>query len=104
MELTSMTDRTVEGEITVTDPGRLVLSIPADEGWTLYVDGKETEIEPLSDALIGVTLGEGTHTISLSYTTPGVKAGAAGTFAALALFAVSMLFEIMRSKKEKGNE
>jgi uncharacterized membrane protein YfhO len=90
MELTDMTDRTVEGQITVTDPGRLVLSIPADEGWELYVDGEKTEIEPFEDALIGVSLTEGTHTIRLHYTTPGLLYGAAGTTAALALFGCSM--------------
>jgi uncharacterized membrane protein YfhO len=90
MELTTFTDRTVEGQITVTDAGRLVLSIPADEGWELYVDGEKREIEPLSDALIGVSLEAGTHTIRLRYTTPGLAVGAAGTAAALALFGGSM--------------
>jgi uncharacterized membrane protein YfhO len=99
MELTSMTDRTVEGEITVTDPGRLVLSIPADEGWTLYVDGEETEITPFSDALIGVSLEKGTHTIRLSYTTPGLTLGLAGSAVALTLFAVSMLVRGLRRRR-----
>ena len=73
MQLTDMTDRKIEGKIQVQNAGRLILSVPADEGWTLYVDGKETEIEPLADALVGVHLEKGSHTIKLCYTTPGVS-------------------------------
>jgi uncharacterized membrane protein YfhO len=104
----SVSDTSVEGSITVTEAGRLVFSIPADEGWTLYVDGAETEIEPFSDALIGVYLTEGEHEISLKYTTPGLKTGAFGSAAALALFGISMFFELragrLRRKEEKENE
>ena len=81
-----------------------MLSIPADEGWTLYVDGKETEITPLADALIGVHLTEGTHTIRLHYTTPGLKAGAAISGVAIALFALSMLLVRYRRRAEKVRE
>lgn len=35
-----MTDRRIVGSIDVRQAGRLILSVPADEGWTLYVDGK----------------------------------------------------------------
>ena len=70
--------------------GRLILSVPADEGWSLYVDGKKTKIKPFADALIGVHLKEGTHKIELRYTTPGVQIGAAISIAALLLFLFSM--------------
>jgi uncharacterized membrane protein YfhO len=100
LEVTSLTDRTVEGQITVTDPGRLVLSIPDDEGWEIYVDGELAEIEPFSYAMLGVSLEEGTHTIRLCYTTPGLKAGAAGSAAALALFGISMLIRYGRRRRE----
>jgi hypothetical protein len=95
----SVSDTSVRGSITVTEAGRLVFSIPADEGWTLYVDGEETDIEPFSDALIGVYLTEGEHEISLKYTTPGLKTGAIGSAAALALFGLSMWAEKKRRRK-----
>ena len=90
MKLTSMTDRSVEGTIDVKNEGRLVLSIPADQGWTLSVDGRGTEIAPLSDALIGVHLTEGEHKIELHYTTPGLKSGAMISGVAILLFVISM--------------
>ena len=90
MSLEKMTDRRIVGSIDVRQAGRLILSVPADEGWTLYVDGKKTKIKPFADALIGVHLKEGTHKIELRYTTPGVQIGAAISIAALLLFLFSM--------------
>lgn len=91
MELTDMTDRRIEGEIQVSEAGRLILPVPADQGWELYVDGRKTQINPFFDALIAVHLEEGNHTIRLQYTTPGLKIGAAVSAGALGLFALSML-------------
>ncbi len=101
MTLTNMTDRTVEGSIEVKDEGRLVLSIPADAGWKLYVDGKETEITPLADALIGVHLTEGNHTIRLCYTTPWLKEGALISAGAIVLFAISMVIVYRRALRRR---
>ena len=94
-----MTDRTIEGTIDVKESGRLVFSIPADKGWKVYVDGKETETKPLSDALLAVPLQEGTHEILLRYTTPGLAEGAAISFAALFLFLLSIIVEKSRHRK-----
>ena len=103
MRLTDMTDRKVEGTISVTEPGRLVLSIPADEGWKLLVDGKETEPEPFKDAWIAVKLGVGDHSISLSYTTPGLYAGALVSAAALVLAIGSLgVGKIIKKRKSHG--
>ena len=90
MELEEMTDRRIVGNINVTQEGRLILSVPADQGWSLYVDGKKTKIKAFADAFLGVHLKEGKHKIELRYTTPGVQAGAAISIAALLLFALSM--------------
>ena len=43
MTLEKMTDRKIVGSIDVGQAERLILSVPADEGWTLYVDGKKDE-------------------------------------------------------------
>ena len=105
MQLTDMTtDRKIEGKIQVQNAGRLVLSVPADEGWTLYVDGKETEIEPLADALVGVHLEKGSHTIKLCYTTPGVKAGAGFSLGAVVLFMISAYVSTRIRRKRELHE
>ena len=104
MQLTDMTDRKIEGKIQVQNAGRLILSVPADEGWTLYVDGKETEIEPLADALVGVHLQKGSYTIKLCYTTPGLKVGAGISLGAVILFLISACVRTGISRKRELHE
>lgn len=42
-------------------------TIPYDEGWNIYVDGKQVEVEMTLDALIAFDITEGEHTIELRY-------------------------------------
>lgn len=84
------TDTCIKGSIDVTEAGRLVLSIPKEEGWTLYVDGKETEILDFKETFISVYLEEGYHDIELWYMTPGLKMGAMISAACVGLFLLTM--------------
>lgn len=102
MELDSWTDTRVEGHIEVSQAGRLLLSIPYEEGWTLYVDGEKTEIEAFDEALISVELDEGYHEISLIYRTPGLMLGAAVSMGCVLLFVFSMLWRMHKRKREAG--
>ncbi len=59
------------------EAGEMILtSIPYEDGWTLTVDGVETEIIPYQDALISIDAEPGTHEVVLRFTPPGLKAGA----------------------------
>ena len=95
------TDTMVKGSIDVKEAGRLILSIPCEEGWTLYVDGKETEILDFKETFLSVYLEEGHHDIELRYMTPGLKVGAWITFAGVGLFALTM---ILRHRVEKRRQ
>ncbi len=83
----SFTDTYIKGQIDVKEEGRLVLSIPDESGWSLYVDGKETEIEYFKDTFISVHLTEGVHDIELKYMTPGLEVGAIISISCVMLFA-----------------
>ena len=66
----------VRGTILAEDGMALVTSIPADEGWTLYIDGRETDIWPMGEgALIGALLPAGEHEIDLRWALPGFDLG-----------------------------
>ncbi len=62
MELTSFSDRKITGTIDVEKAGNLVFSIAREDGWTVYVDGKETEPETFAEAFISVPLTDGNMT------------------------------------------
>ncbi|MCD7709514.1 MAG: YfhO family protein [Clostridiales bacterium] len=103
MDLTEMTSTRVVGHIDVRSEGRLILSIPADAGWTLYVDGVKTDIDPWQDALIGVHLTEGEHEIRLVYVTPGLRLGALISIVCVAIAAgIGLLFHKKDTLRSDG--
>lgn len=84
------TDTVIKGSIDVTEAGRLVFSIPNEEGWTVYVDGKETQTLGFKEAFLSVYLEEGTHSIELKYMTPGLETGAIISGVCIGLFILTM--------------
>ena len=50
-------------------------SIPYDEGWKLYVNGKKQVKEKILGAFIGIRLKNKESNIILKYEAPGVKLG-----------------------------
>ncbi|MGL5692965.1 MAG: YfhO family protein, partial [Peptostreptococcaceae bacterium] len=53
----------VSGTVECKDDEMLFTSIPFDPGWKVYVDGKESVIEPMNDAFIGVKMDKGVHDV-----------------------------------------
>ena len=90
MELTSFSDRRITGTIDVKKAGDLVFSIAKEDGWNVYVDGREINPEIFAEAFISIPLEEGTHDIELCYTTPGLKMGAGISLGCVLLFLVSL--------------
>ncbi len=86
MTVDSYDETHMNGHITVTTPGELVLSIPYEPGWTLLVDGKEAAIDLFEDTMISTYLTEGERTIALSYYPEGFNAGILITVISLVIF------------------
>ena len=91
----------IEGHIDVKEDGLLFLTIPYAEGWSAIVDGKEAEIVPVQDALMGIRLGQGSHDVALKYTPAGFKAGLIISVASVVMIAaVIAVSSLIRKKKE----
>jgi len=86
----SFTDTNIKGHIQIEEAGNLILPIPKEEGWTLYVDGEKNEIKDFKETFISVYLKEGYHSIELKYMTPGLKQGAVISGVCVGLFILSM--------------
>ncbi|MCD8011810.1 MAG: YfhO family protein [Lachnospiraceae bacterium] len=84
---------TVSGTVDVKEEGTLLLTIPYDEGWTIYVDGQKTEFSCVGDALIGVHLEEGSHTVKMVYTPSGFWLGGGITLLCAVLFLLTEVWE-----------
>ena len=101
-EMEEYTDTSLKGSIQVTEPGRLIFTIPNENGWTLKIDGKQVLIKDFKDAFISVNLDKGEHYIELSYMTPGLETGAIISIFSVVV-AVSMLIFTRKHNRGKSN-
>jgi Predicted membrane protein len=74
-DVTEWSDGRFSGTITAEEDCVMFTSIPYSDGWTATVDGKRADIIPIGDALLGVNLPAGSHTVTLRYHTRGLVPG-----------------------------
>ena len=73
MEITEFSETKIVGTFEADDNEILYTSIPYDKGWKITIDGEEVSkdnIISISDALIGVKVNSGKHTITFEYSIP----------------------------------
>lgn len=93
MIVDSVSDTNITGSITSRDGEVFMTSIPYDEGWTIYVDGEETDSLVLLDSFLGAELPAGDHNIKLVYRSPGLTQGFLITIAGVICFIVIIVVE-----------
>lgn len=79
----------------------LLTTIPVEEGWTVYVDGAETEYTEAMDALIAVPLTAGSHTVELVFVTAGYPLAVIITIAGVIIFAAMWIVYVKCFAKKK---
>ena len=94
---------TLSGKVTVTDDSVFVLSIPYDKGFTVYIDGKETDYYLANEAFIGFDITKGEHTVTLCYKAPLKTAGFAVSGIGIALFICAGLQQTAVDIADEGN-
>ena len=67
LELTHFENTYLEGTIQCNRTGVLYTSIPQDGNWIVSVDGKQVDTVLIGDAMIGVPITEGSHTVTFTY-------------------------------------
>ncbi len=67
LEVTKFSNTRVAGKIDCNRDGVLYTSIPQDGNWSAYVDGEPAEIVLIGDAMIGLLMSEGAHTVEFTY-------------------------------------
>lgn len=82
---------TFKGSAAAEEDGWFVTSIPYDENFRLYVDGRQEKLHRVNTAFIGVPLTAGTHEIKLIYHAKGSTAGILATFITLCLLMADQL-------------
>lgn len=62
-------------KITLEKDNLVFFSVPYEDGWTAYVNGKPVEIEKVNVGFMAVLCKEGENKIEFKYTTPGLYIG-----------------------------
>lgn len=89
----------VSGTVSLSTDKFMVFSIPWSEGWSVYVDGRERELQKANVMYMGLELEAGDHEIELCYCTPGIRAGAAVTAVSLAVFGTLLVIWIRKKRR-----
>lgn len=102
MELTKYSDTKIEGTISAQKAGVFMTSIPYDEGWTMYANGKKVETCRILEGFLGAELDEGDYTIKMVYRCPGLLEGAGITlFGILCFWMMCRVESRQRIRKEE---
>ena len=98
------TDANISGTITTAKSNQTILStIPYDEGWHIYLDGKEIEYRQTLGAVIAFEIADaGEHTLEFKYMPKvfvyGLAITAIGTFAFIAICVLDTVIKVRRRK------
>lgn len=95
-EITDYTERSFKGTITTQRDAQTILTtIPYDEGWRVYVDGKRVEIFESLEALVafGIDADAGTHDVRISYMSDAFIIGLSVTLLSTLLFVLLFFIE-----------
>ena len=101
LELTTFKNTFVEGTINCNRNGVLYTSIPQDGNWRATVDGKPVDIVLIGDAMVGLLLSQGEHTVTFTYHNAAFSLGWKISLACVAVFA-GLYLSIYRPKSKKG--
>ena len=78
------------------------MSVAYDPSWTLYVDGRKTNMDVFEKTFISVSLSEGQHTIELKYFPKGLIPGAIVSIISIGAFIAICLIQ-KKTKTSPGN-
>lgn len=93
----SLEQNRIAGTAVLDQPGVLCITYPYSSGWKACVDGKPARVEKGSGMFLALALEPGTHTVELTYCTPGLKLG----WALLGCGAVVLLICCGYSRKKR---
>lgn len=99
LDVTENRESYIKGTIKLAANKMLFTSIPYDKGWAVYVDGEklaDENIVKMGNALMGVKMASGEHTVEFKYTPRGLVLGLGLTF-----FGVIILVLLLIFKKKK---
>lgn len=81
------------GELEAARDGYLITSIPFDDGFEIWIDGKRFENELVNTAFLGTKISKGEHTIEIVYHAPFARLGKIVSELGVLLCAAAVILE-----------
>ena len=100
LELTEFTTTYVEGTIQANRDGLMYTSIPQDGNWEVTVDGNPVEPVLVGDAMIGVPMTAGAHTVTFTYNNKAFNLGWKISLGCLTVFLVLIRIYYWKPRKK----
>lgn len=99
-------DDYLKGSIELSEASKVLLTVPSANGWTIYVDGKETEPDTYRDLFYVFDLEKGNHEIMMEYRTPGWNTGFVVSVASCAIYIIAVIITlaVRYSRKVKQSD
>lgn len=98
LNVSRKSDNYLEGTVVLEDDQILFTTIPYNDGWHVYENGKEIEKQKIANAFIGLDLGAGEHKLTFKYVQPGFYVGVIVSL--LSVISV-IVYEVFGNKKIK---
>ncbi len=76
-------------------------SIPYEEGWKVFVDGKEANKEKVMNALLAIKVDKGEHVIDIKYEEPNYNIGVYITSALLIILSINSIRVIIKDREDE---
>ena len=100
LDVTENRESYIKGTINLANGKMLYTSIPYDKGWSVFVDGNKVadeNIVKMGNALIGVYMEAGGHTVEFRYTPPGLVPGVIISVIGFLILAIVLLLKKRKS-------
>ena len=98
MNILDINDQTISAEVFLDSNQVLFTSIPYDDGWSVYENGKKINVDKYVGSFIGLDLGKGYHLISFKYVPKGLYFGIFISVVSWLVYVCCIIFKVRSSK------
>lgn len=105
VDIILLEDGKVQGSFNASESGEILLTVPYDEGWKVFVNDKEVKMKNGLNTFITLPVSEGENIIKMEYHVQGVKMGLVLTAISVIVFSIlSMLEEREKGERKNGKD
>lgn len=94
----------ITGTVSLKEEGYVITSIPFDEGFKIYIDGKKVKSEIVNTAFLGFKVLPGNHHIKIKYIAPGYLYGCGCSIVGCLALITLIIYENIRNRKQSHKE